>query len=85
MEAEGELKIYLQSEEKQKLCYMLYMGDRDSKSYARMKYANRLWMGEERFREEGEMAKKDREEGERKQKNRETGQPAKKRRMENLL
>ena len=32
--------------------------------------------GEERFREEGETAKKDREEGERKQKNRETGEPA---------
>ena len=37
-----------------------------------------LWRkrGEERFREEGETAKKDREEGERKQKNRETGEPA---------
>ena len=32
--------------------------------------------GEERFREEGETAKKDREEGERKQKNRETAEPA---------
>jgi len=32
--------------------------------------------GEERFREEGEMAKKSREEGERTQKNRETGKPA---------
>ena len=32
--------------------------------------------GEERFREEGETAKKDREEGERKQKYRETGEPA---------
>ena len=32
--------------------------------------------GEERFREEGETAKKDKEEGERRQKNRETGEPA---------
>ena len=32
--------------------------------------------GEERFREEGETAKKDREEGGKKQKNRETGEPA---------
>jgi len=32
--------------------------------------------GEERFREEGEMAPKNREEGERTQKNRETGEPA---------
>ena len=32
--------------------------------------------GEERFRKEGETAKKDREEGEMKPKNRETGEPA---------
>ena len=35
-----------------------------------------VWRGEERFREEGETAKKDREEGERKKRNRETGEPA---------
>jgi len=39
MEAEGALKIYLRSEEKWKLRYMPYVGDRDSKSYARVQYA----------------------------------------------
>ena len=35
-------------------------------------HAISFWRGEERFREEGETAKKDREEGERKPKNKET-------------
>jgi len=39
MEAEGALKIYLRSEEKRKLRYMPYVGDGDSKSYARVQYA----------------------------------------------
>jgi len=39
-------------------------------------YWGAILRGEERFREEGEMAPKNREEGERTQKKRETGEPA---------
>ena len=39
MEAEGALRIYQQSEEKRKLRYIPYVGDGDSKSYARVRNA----------------------------------------------
>ena len=39
MEAEGAVRIYLRSEEKRELRYMPYVGDGDSKGYARVQYA----------------------------------------------